>query len=92
MKKLILILLCLPIIGFASFPVITDTKEAERIVFTSDYDVHQKTYNEKNNIKINKSSVEKNIFWKVYRLVRLIVISFSILFAILIVLADITDS
>mgnify|MGYP000471622369 FL=1 len=92
MKKLILILFCLPIIGFASFPVITDTKEAERIVVTSDYDVHQKTYNEKNNIKINKSSFEKNIFWKVYRLVGLIVISFSILFAILIVLADITDS
>ena len=92
MKKLLLILLCLPIIGFASFPVITDTKEAERIVVTSDYDVHQKTYNKKNNIKINKSSVEKNIFWKVYRLVRLIVFSITILFVILIVYADITDS
>ena len=92
MKKLLLILLCLPIIGFASFPVITDTKEAERIVVTSDYDVHQKTYNKKNNIKINKSSVEKNIFGKVYRLVRLIVFSITILFVILIVYADITDS
>jgi uncharacterized protein with PIN domain len=92
MKKLLLILLCLPIIGFASFPVITDTKEAERIVVTSDYDVHQKTYNEKNNIKINKSSVEKNIFWKVYRLVRLTVLYITILFCILIVYADITDS
>ena len=67
-------------IGFASFPAITDTKEAERIVVTSDYDVHQKTYN------------EKNIFWKVYRLARLIILSITILFVILIVYADITDS
>ena len=92
MKKLLLILLCLPMIGFASFPVITDTKESERIVVTTHYDVHQKTYNEKNNIKINKSSVEKNIFWKVYRLARLIILSITILFVILIVYADITDS
>lgn len=70
----------MPIIGFASFPVITGTKEAERIVVTSDYDVHQKTYN------------EKNIFWKVYRLARLIIFSITILFVILIVYADITDS
>ena len=92
MKKLLLILLCFPIIGFASFPVITDTKESERIVVTSDYDVYQKTYNENNNIKINKSSVEKNIFWKVYRLARLIILSITIFFVILIVYADITDS
>ena len=92
MKIFLLLLLCLPIIGFASFPVITNTKEAERKVVTSDYDVHQKTYNEKNNIQINKSSVEKNIFWKFYRLVRLIVFSITILFVILIIYADITDS
>jgi len=92
MKKLLLILLCLPVIGFASFPVITDNKEAKRKVVTSDYDVHQTTCNEKNNIQINKSSVEKNIFWKVYRLVRKIILSITILFVILIIYADITDS
>ena len=42
MKKVLLILLCLPMIGIASFPIITDTKESERITVPLDYDVNQK--------------------------------------------------
>ena len=43
MKKLLLILIALPMVGFASFPIITDTKKCESITVPLDYDVNQKT-------------------------------------------------
>ena len=60
MKKLLLILLCLPMIGFASFPIITDTKECESITVPLDYDVNQKTDNENSRIEIINSPLEKD--------------------------------
>ena len=58
MKKLMFILLCLPMIGIASFPIITDTKECERITVPLDYNVNQKTDNENSKIEIIKSPLE----------------------------------
>ena len=70
MQKILFILLFFPIICFASFPVVTNTKEAEKITFSIDYDFNQKTIDDKNNIEIIKSSYETNSFWKVYLLLR----------------------
>ena len=60
MKKLLLILIAFPIIGFASFPIITDTKECESITAPLDYDVNQKTDNENSIIEIINSPLEKD--------------------------------
>ena len=54
MKKLLLILRCLPLIGVASFPIITDTKGCKSITVPLDYDVNQKTDNENSKIEIIK--------------------------------------
>ena len=88
MKKLLLILLCIPMIGFASFPIITDTKECERITVPLDYDVNQKTDNENSKIEIIKSPLEKDGFWKVIRWVRIIFIILLSIIVIALVLAD----
>ena len=40
MKKALLILLYLPIIVLASFPIVSDTKECEIITVPLDYDVN----------------------------------------------------
>ena len=66
MKKVLLILLCLPMIGIASFPIITDTKESERITVPLDYDVNQKTDNENSKIEIIKSPLEKDGFGRLF--------------------------
>ena len=89
MKNLLLTLLCLPIIGFASFPIITDNKEYERIIVPLDYDVDQKTDNENIKVQIKKSPLEKNGIWKVFRWLRIIFFSFLILIAIALKLGDI---
>ena len=85
MKKLMFILLCLPMIGIASFPIITDTKECERITVPLDYNVNQKTDNENSKIEIIKSPLEKDGFWKVIRWLRIIFLSIIV---IALVLAD----
>ena len=54
MKKLLLILLCVPLIGFASFPVIIGDQECERIIVSLQYDINQKIDN--NQYKIHESS------------------------------------
>jgi hypothetical protein len=88
MKKLLLVLLCLPMIGVASFPVITDTKECERIIVPLDYDINQKTDNEKIKIEIKKSPVKYGIWW-IFGWLRLIFLSFLLLTVIALSLADI---
>ena len=59
-------------IGVASFPIITDTKECESITVPLDYDVNQKTDNENSKIEIINSPLEKDGFWKVIRCLRII--------------------
>jgi len=88
MKKLLLILLFLPLIGVASFPIITDTKECERITVPLDYDVNQKTDNENSKIEIINSPLEKDGFWKVIRWLRIIFIILLSIIVIALVLAD----
>ena len=88
MKKLLLILLCLPMIGLASFPIITDTKEYERITVPLDYDVNQKTDNENSRIEIINSPLEKDSFWKVTRWFRIIFIILLSIIVIALALAD----
>ncbi len=89
MQKILFILLFFPIICFASFPVVTDTKEAEKITFSIDYDFNQKTIDDKNNIEIIKSSYETNSFWKVYRLLRRIFLAVVIIVVIVSLLTNI---
>ena len=88
MRKLLLILICLPMIGFASFPIITDTKECERIAVPLDYDVNQKTDNENSKIEIINSSLEKDGFWKVIRWLRIVFIILLSIIVIAFALAD----
>ena len=88
MKKRLLILLCLPMIGFASFPIITDTKECKRITVPLDYDVNQKIGNENSKIEIINSPLEKDGFWKVIRWLRIIFIILLSIIVIALALAD----
>lgn len=88
MHKILFILLFFPIICFASFPVITDAKEAEKITFSTNYDFNQKTIDE-NNIQIVKSSYETNSFWKVYRLLRRIFLAVVIIVVIVSLITNI---
>ena len=75
-------------IGFASFPIITDTKECERIAVPLDYDVNQKTDNENSKIEIINSSLEKDGFWKVIRWLRIVFIILLSIIVIAFALAD----
>ena len=88
MKKLLLILLCVPLIGDASFPIITDTKECESITVPLDYDLNQKIDNENSRIEIINSPLEKDGFWKVIRWLRIIFIILLSIIVIALVLAD----
>ena len=88
MQKILFILLFFPIICFASFPVVTDAKKAEKITFSTDYDFNQKTIDE-NNIQIVKSSYETNSFWKVYRMLRRIFLAVVIIVVIVSLLTNI---
>ena len=88
MKKLLLILIALPMIGFASFPIITDTKECERIIVPLDYDVNQKTDNENSKIEIINSPLEGDGPSKVIRWLRIIFIIFLSVIVIALALAD----
>ena len=88
MKKLLFILLCLPMIGIASFPIITDTKECERITVPLDYDVNQKTDNENSKIEIINSPLEKDGLGKVIRWLRIIFIIFLSIIVVALALAD----
>ena len=75
-------------IGFASFPIITDTKECERIAVPLDYDVNQKTDNENSKIEIINSPLEKDGLWKVIRWLRIIFIILLSIIVIALALAD----
>ena len=88
MHKILFILLFFPIICFASFPVVTDAKEAEKITFSTNDDFNQKTIDE-NNIQIVKSSYETNSFWKVYRLLRRIFLAVVIIVVIVSLITNI---
>jgi len=87
MKKLLLILLCLPMIGVASFPIITDTKEFEIITIPLDYDVNQKTDNENSRIEIINSPLEKDGPWNVIKWLAIIIGSLFLLLLIVAVIA-----
>jgi len=94
MKKLLLILLCIPIIGFASFPIITDTKESEIISVPVDYDFNQKTVDKKIKKSIwwafgFMSPFDKDGNWRLFGWLRLILLSFLLLVVIALALADI---
>ena len=88
MQKILFIFLFFPVICFASFPAVTDAKEAEKITFSIDYDFNQKTIDE-NNIQIVKSSYETNSFWKVYRLLRRIFLAVVLIVVIVSLLTNI---
>ena len=75
-------------IGLASFPIITDTKECERITVPLDYDVNQKTDNENSKIEIINSPLEEDGSWKVIRWLRIIFIIFLSVIIIALALAD----
>ena len=75
-------------IGLASFPIITDTKECESITVPLDYDFNQKTDNENSRIEIINSPLEKDGFWKVIRWLRIIFIILLSIIVIALVLAD----
>ena len=78
----------MPIIGVASFPIITDTKECERIIAPLDYDVNQKIDNKNSKIEIINSPLEKDGFWKVIRWLRIIFIILLSIIVIALALAD----
>jgi hypothetical protein len=84
MKKLLLILLCLPLIGVASFPIITDTKECESITVPLDYDVNPKTDNDNSRIEIIKSPLEKYGSWNFIKWLAIII---GFLFLLLLIVA-----
>ena len=87
MKKLLLILLCLPMIGIASFPIITDTKECDGITVPLDYDVNQKADHENIKIEIINSPLEKDGSWNVIKWLIVIFASLFLLLLILVVIA-----
>jgi hypothetical protein len=87
MKKLLLILLCLPMIGVASFPIITDTKECERTTVPLDYDVNQKTDNENSKIEIIKSPLEKDGSWNFIKWLAIIIGALFLLLLTVVVIA-----
>ena len=74
-------------IGFASFPIITDTKECERITVPLDYDVNQKTDNENSKIEIINSPLEKDDPCRVVRWVLVIFLSLFLLLLFFAVIA-----
>ena len=76
-------------IGFASFPIITDITEYEKITVPLDYDVNQKTDNENSKIELINLPLEKNVFWKVIRWLRIIFIILLSIIVIALALADI---
>ena len=88
MKSILLLLLFLPMIGFASFPITTDIKVKERIAVPLDYDVNQKTDIENSKIEIINSPTEKNSLWKVFKwlLKWLLIIFLGIVFLLAILL------
>ena len=87
MKKLLLILLCLPMIGLASFPIITDTKECKRITVPFDYDVNQKIDYENSRIEIINSPLEKDGPWNIIKWLLIIFGSLFLLLLLVVVIA-----
>ena len=85
MKKILLILFCLPNIGIASFPIISDAYECERIAVPLDYDLNQKTYYENSKIEIINSPLEKYVPMKVVDR-SLIIIILIVFFTLIIVI------
>ena len=74
-------------IGFASFPIITDTKKCERITVPLDYDVNIKTDNDNSRIEIIKSPLEKDGPWNFIKWLAIIIGSLFLLLLIVAVIA-----
>ena len=72
MKKLLLILLCLPFIGIASFPTVTDSTENTRTTVSLNSDFNQKTDYKAD---ITKIILEKDDPWRYIRWTLVIVAS-----------------
>jgi len=77
----------LPMIGVASFPIITDTKECEIITIPLDYDVNIKTNNDNSRIEIIKSPLEKDGPWNFIKWLAIIIGSLFLLLLIVAVIA-----
>ena len=84
MKKLLLILLCLPMIGFASFPTVTDSTENTRTTVSLNSDFNQKTDYKAD---ITKIILEKDDPWRYIRWTLVIVASLLMVLFLLGVLA-----
>jgi hypothetical protein len=87
MKKLILTLLCLPMIGVASFPIITDTKKCESITVPLDYDVNTKRDSDNNRIEIIKLPLEKDGSWNFIKWLAIIIGALFLLLLTVVVIA-----
>ena len=83
LEKLFLLLLCLPMIGVASFPIITDDRKCERIAVPLDYDLNQKTDYENSKIEIINSPLEKGSPMKIID--RLLIIIILLLVTLLLI-------
>ena len=83
LEKLLLLLLCLPMIGLASFPVIIDSKECEKIIVPLDYDLNQKTDYENSKTEIINTPLEKGGPMKVID--RLLIIIILLLVTLLLI-------
>jgi len=84
MKKLLLILLCLPFIGIASFPTVTDSTENTRTTVSLNSDFNQKIDYKAD---IRKIILEKDDPWRYIRWTLVIVTSLLIVLFLLGVLA-----
>ena len=84
MKKLLIILLCLPMIGLASFPIINN---CERTIVPLAYDVHYNTNIENNKLETINLAIEKGGFLNVIKWLLIIIVSIFLLLAIVIILA-----
>jgi predicted permease len=84
MKKILILLLCLPMIGLASFPII---KNCERTIMPVAYDVHHNTNIENSKVEIINSPIEKGGFLKFLKWLLIISVSIFLLLAIVIILA-----
>ena len=74
-------------VGAASFPIITDTKECKSITVPLDYDINLKIDNENRRIEIINSPLEKDHPWNVIKWLAIIIGSLFLLLLIFVFIA-----
>ena len=87
MKKIIPILFCLPMIGFASFPMIIVTEKCDEITVLLDYDVNQKKVKENSKIETINLLLEKNDPWSIIEWLIAIFLSLFLILVVIVVFA-----